>query len=382
MPPMRTAMLVVLAAAALGAVGCGSEGTTPYSNETGAGASGQGAGPGSGGEGGGGGTGGGGGGSSVPGAWCKPIPACDAPPPDPGPALDWNHTTSSITAALGSPNHRGRDLFLNPGDPQWIIGKFAYGVSDKDIKDERVDVYLLRDCADTWELLGSANTTEEDLVLNVEGVENTGGRVYLEIPPEKALGLGRHRARLVVRGDLSVTELFIEVVPPGTPMFVSDVDGTLTGTETEEFTALLSGELPDMHPDASLAFQRLVEKGYHPMYLTARPEWLVGRTREFVDTYDFPPGIVHTTLGLTGATGASAATYKTEELALLAGKGMLPAWAFGNTETDAEAYDNAGVMPVEQRAFYQFDDAVFGGRRIESYTELLEEIEALPSLCE
>jgi hypothetical protein len=378
---MRTEILAAVVIAALSAAGCGSADNTQSSSGTGSGgASSQGTGTGGGatGSGGAGGSGGGG----VPGAWCQPIPACDAPPPDPGPAVDWNHTISVITAAAGDPNHRGRDLFLNPGDPQWVIAKFAYGLTDKDLKDERVDLYLLRDCGDAWEPLGTASTTEEDAHATVEGVEDSGGHVYFEIPPDKALGLGRHRVHLVVRGDLSATDVFIEVVPPGTPVVASDVDGTLTGTETEEFTALLTGQLPDCHPDAPEAFQILAAKGYHPMYLTARPEWLVGRTREFVGTYGFPPGIGHTTLGLTGATGASAATYKTDELAALAQRGMVPAWAFGNTGTDAEAYDNAGVLPISSRAFYQFDDTAFGGRRIESYTELLDELEALPSLCE
>jgi phosphatidate phosphatase PAH1 len=263
-----------------------------------------------------------------------------------------------------------------------VIAKFAYGLSDKDLKDEEVDLYLLRDCVGVWEPLGTMSTTEENAHPTVEGVEDSGGHVYFEIPPEKALGFGRHRVHLVVRGDLSSTEVFIEVVPKGTPVFVSDVDGTLTGTETEEFTALLTGQLPDVHPDAPEAFHVLAAKGYHPMYVTARPEWLVGRTREFIDTYGFPPGVVHTTVTLTGATGSSAATYKTGELAALAQRGMIPAWAFGNTETDAEAYDSGGVAPLSSRVFYQFDDAVYGGRRIESYTELLAELSALPSLCE
>jgi phosphatidate phosphatase PAH1 len=215
----------------------------------------------------------------------------------------------------------------------------------------------------------------------VEGVDDSGGRVYFEIPADKALGPGRHRAHLVVQGDLSSTEVFIEVIPKGTPMFVSDVDGTLTDSENAEFTALLTGQLPGVHPDAAQVYDILVSKGYHPMYLTARPEWLMGRTREFLDTNGFPHGIVHTTLSLTGATGAPAATFKTDELALVASKGMVPAWAIGNTATDAEAYDNAGVMPIDQRVFYQFDDTVYGGRRIEAYSELLAEVNALPSLC-
>ncbi|WP_437593289.1 lipin/Ned1/Smp2 family protein [Sorangium sp. So ce1000] len=323
-----------------------------------------------------------GGGAANP--FCDPPPACDAAPPDPGEELAWNHPSSYLIAGAGSPNHRGRDLYLAPDDPQWIIGKFAYGLTDKDLKDERVDIYLLRGCGGAWERLGSANTTEADSAHRaVEGVSDDGGRVYFEIPAAQRLGPGRHRVHLVVRGDLSSTDLFIEVVPRGAPMFVSDVDGTLTGTETEEFTSLILGELPEAHARAAAVFHRLTSKGYRPMYLTARPEWLVQRTRDFLEAYGFPPGVVHTTLSLTGATGDGAVEYKTAELErLFDGREMLPAWAFGNTATDADAYENAGVMPLAQRVFYRFDDDAHGGRRIDDYGELLAEIDALPSLCE
>jgi hypothetical protein len=316
------------------------------------------------------------------GAWCAPVPACDTAPPDPGAKVHWNSVLSGLIAATGKPNHRGRDLFLNPSDPQRVIAKFSYGLFDKDLKGEQVDLYLQRDCGDDWEFLGTTKTTQEGEHESVEGVDDSGGRVYFEIPPEKKLGLGRHRIHLVVRGDLSSTDAFVEVAPAGAPVFVSDVDGTLTGTETEEFTALLSGKLPSVHPDAAKAFRILVSKGYHSMYLTARPEWLMGRTREFLTVNQFPPGIVHTTLGLTGAKGSQAAGFKTDELRRLGERGLVPAWAFGNTSTDAEAYESSAVEPLSNRVFYQFDDNVYGGRRIESYTELLEEIDALPNLCD
>ncbi|XXX81182.1 phosphatase domain-containing protein [Sorangium sp. So ce134] len=324
------------------------------------------------------------GGGGPPSTLCDLLPACDAAPPTPGEELAWNHPSSYLIAGAGSANHRGRDLYLAPDDPQWVIGKFAYGITDKDLKGERVDVYLLRGCSGAWERLGSAMTTEADSTHpEVEGVSDGGGRVYFEIPAAQRLGVGRHRIHMVVRGDLSSADLFIEVVPRGAPMFVSDVDGTLTGTETEEFTSLLLGELPDAHPHAAAAFHRLVEKGYRPMYLTARPEWLVQRTRDFLDAYGFPPGVVHTTLGLTGALGDAASEYKTAELQQLFEKReMVPAWAFGNTETDAEAYHNAGVMPLARRVFYRFDDDLLGGRRIDDYAELLAEIDALPDLCD
>lgn len=320
---------------------------------------------------------------SSDGGACVPYapPKCDAAPPDPGPKRGFRHTSSSITAKTGFANHRGRDMFYLAGDTQWVIGKFAYGVFDDDIKDEDVDVWLLRDCGAQWEKLGTAVTTYDNQHATVEGVSDTGGRIYFTIPQNKKLGVGRHRLRLVVGGDLSAAEMFIEVVPKGMPIFVSDVDGTLTTSENAEFPALLTGNLPDAHVDAAAALRALASKGYRPFYVTARPEFLVGRTREFLDTNAFPPGLVHTTLTLTGATGSAAAAYKTGELTMIANRGLVPSWGFGNTDSDADAYHNGNIQPLDHRIFFQFTDTVHGGKRIESYTELLGPFANLPNAC-
>lgn len=371
----------------LAAVACGSS-EAAQNSDSGAATTGVGAGGGEGGQGGAGvgGNGqggfgaaatGGGGTGGVPGAICGPIPACDAPPPPPGAAVDWN----SFLPPIGDPQHRGRDMFYNPGDKQWLMAKFAYGLLDDDLQGEFVDVYVLRDCGTSWELLGQATTTQDGEHATVEGVEDTGGRVYFEIPADKALGVGRHRVHMVVKGDLSTIDFFVEVVPKGTPLFVSDIDGTLTTYETEEFVALAQGALPEVRVDAAKLFTLLTSKGYHAFYMTARPEWLDKRTREFLSVNSFPPGIMHTTLTTTGALSGAAETYKTNELALIATKGLLPTFAFGNTASDAAAYFNAGINPDNHRVFMQFDDTVHNGRRIEAYTDLLKEAEALPSLC-
>ncbi len=313
---------------------------------------------------------------------CPPPPACDAAAPDPGSAQPWNDwTTPILVTSQGAPQHRGRDLFLNPADPQWVLAKFAYGLADKDLKGENVDIHLLRDCGSSWEKLGTAITTEDSEHATVEGVEDTGGRIYFEIPGANKLALGRHRFHLVVQGDLTTTELFIEVVEPATPVFLSDIDGTLTTFETEEFVDLLFGNLPDANPHAAEVLSILVEKGFRPFYLTARPEWLGKRSRQFLEQRGFPPGIVHTTLSGLGALGDQAVTYKTNELQMLADKGIVPQYVFGNTDSDAEAYDNGGIMPLENRIFFQFDD-LHGGRRIENYNELNGEFSALNLLCD
>ncbi|MCC6522293.1 MAG: phosphatidylinositol transfer protein [Polyangiaceae bacterium] len=312
---------------------------------------------------------------------CAPPPACDAAPPDPGAAQPWNDPlTPILVTSQGAARHRVRDLFLNPGDPQWVLAKLAYGALDKDLVGEWVDIYLLRDCAASWELLGSALTTNDGDHVSVEGVDDTGGRVFFPIPAGAALGAGRHRLHVVVRGDLTSADGFIEVVPAGTPLFVTDVDGTLTTYETEEFVVLLTGNLPEPNPSSAEALALLADKGIRPFYLTARPEWLDGRTREFLAANGYPPGIVHTSLSFTGALGNAAETYKTDELARVLARGLALRYAFGNTATDAAAYANSGVSPLDHRVFFQFDDPQ-GGRRIESYAELLGELAALPPEC-
>jgi hypothetical protein len=315
------------------------------------------------------------------GPWCEPPPACDADPPPSLGELDWEHLTTEVIVLSGPPQHRVRDMFYVPGEPQWLMGKFTYGTIDKDLEDERVDVYVMRNCAGPWEFMGQIMTTEEGSHPTVEGVEDTGGWVYFAVPDDKLLGLGRHRVHMIVRGDLSRTDGFIEVVEQGTPIFLSDVDGTLTTFETEEFVDLLVGVTPMANEFAATALSTLQDKGYHAMYLTARPEFLVERTREFVEVRGFPPGIIHTSLQVEGALGDAAVMYKTGELAMLAGKGLVPTWVFGNTDSDAEAYANAGIMPLDHRVFFQFTDPA-GGRRIESYGELVDEFTALPDLCE
>lgn len=314
------------------------------------------------------------------GPWCDPPPACDDPPPSPGRAIGWDHLDSNVIVLAGSPNHRIRDQFYVPGETQWLLGKFAYGDIDKDMKDERVDVHVQRECSGAWELLGSSNTTEERSHPTVEGVPDTGGWVYFAVPDDKTLGLGRHRVHMVLRGDATTASGFIEVVEPGTPVFLSDVDGTLTTFETEEFVDLFVGEIPSANEFSATALNILQDKGYHAMYLTARPEWLVGRTREFVEIRGYPPGIIHTTLTFEGGLGDAAENYKTGELQLLMNKGLIPTWVFGNTDSDAAAYDNGGIQPLDHRVFFQFDDP-HGGRTIQSYGDLIDEFNALPDLC-
>jgi len=311
-------------------------------------------------------------GGAVPGAYCAPIPACNAPPPKlPGQGKE------------SSGYSRGRDMMYVEGEEQWILAKFTkWGFpADKDIVGGTVHVFLDRGCTGEWALLGTTVTTDDGDHPTVEGVEDSGGRVYFKIPADQALEPGRHRVHLIEDEEWETAEAVIDVVPPGAPFFVSDVDGTLTTSENAEAWEFLIGTLPDAHPFAAQALTILAGKGYRPLYITARPEWLDRRTRQFIATRNFPRSLIHTTTIYEGATGDSAVAYKSAEFALLKQRGLVPSFVFGNKASDATAFNNAGVLPLDHRIYFQYTDSEFGGRRIESYEELLEEFAALPDLC-
>ncbi len=314
-------------------------------------------------------------------ASCPPPPACNAAPPAFGATTSWRHLTTRLTVALGSARHRGRDLFLREGDPQWALAKFAYGVDDDDLNDEDVDIYLLRDCA-RWETLGTAATSRNGAPhAAVEGVSDEGGRVYFQIPASRRLGVGWHRLLFVVRGDHSTAEQWINVLPAGARVVVSDVDGTLTESENAALLALLTGPPPAANAGGADMLRALVDRGYHVFYLTARPEWLEASTHQWLTLRGFPRGIVHTTLGLTGATGSPAETFKTAELAALRARlGRAPDYAFGNTASDVASYA-ATPVPASGAYYYRYAGDLRGGARVDDYTTLVPRFRALPLVC-
>jgi hypothetical protein len=315
---------------------------------------------------------------------CPSLPACDAMPPATGAPRPFHQAGNWVLSVLNgsSIRHRGRDQIVVAGAPQWLIARFAYGALDSPLQDEDVDLYVLRGCGTAWEKLDTVRTTVSGAHATVEGVPDNGGRIYYQVPASKALGVGRHRVRMVVAGDLSATELYVEVVAPGTKVFVSDVDGTLTTSETAELFASLLGVLPEANPTAAARFDELVALGYRPFYLTARAETLVDRTRAFLAARGFPAGTLHTSLDGLGLFGAPAAAFKTDEIVALGGKGLTPTLGFGNTDTDAQAYDQGGIQPAARRLFFRYDDAVHGGARFEDYAALDGVVDGLPLACQ
>ncbi|MBS2015174.1 MAG: phosphatidylinositol transfer protein [Deltaproteobacteria bacterium] len=293
------------------------------------------------------------------------LPLPDAPRA-PVRTAGFRHKRSWATAQGGHPHHRVRDVIVAVGDEQRIEGKAAYGAGDRDLHDEDVVFDIEREPG-TWDRSKVIRTSNDSAT-------DDGGRAVLVIDRDRALSPGRHRVKMTVVGDATSAEGVIVVAPRRQPIFVSDVDGTLTSSELAEGPAVVRHTLPAAHPEAAKALGMLAARGLVPIYLTARPEWLVPRTRAFLATNGFPEGVLVTMRTKTGSFGDHAAAFKRGELGRLAATFEI-AWAFGNMPSDAAAYASA-VQDPKRRILYRLTDATYGCRRIESYAELATELAA------
>jgi len=294
------------------------------------------------------------------GVYAQPSPAGERDPPKcpPSPvtsrtsAGEWRHKRSRLfVVTQGSPHHRGQDVVVAAGDTQILIGKFAYGGGDKDLKDEEVEIYVRRalPCGE-WELLGTASTSKDGQYGDRFGVKDDGGRVFFTIPPDRELPVGRFPVRMVVKGDLSQTGFHLFVIERATQAVIFDIDGTLTTGDKEVTREVLSRladrkYVPEMRAEAVEVVRTLARKGYLPVYLTGRPDNLRDISRRWLVDKGFPPGVIHCTDQLRQAVPSSSGVgkFKTDFLRRLLDGGLHIVAGFGNAVTDIEAYGNVGL---------------------------------------
>lgn len=134
---------------------------------------------------------------------------------------------------------------------------------------------------------------------------------------------------------------------------VTDIDETLTTSDNEWLTQIgLPNSDPEMRPAADEVMRTYVARGYRVMYVTARGEGLRlvdgttarDATEAWLDRHGFP----YTSDGVflapgLAAFGGEAADYKTRVLEDLQADGFEIHFAYGNADTDVEAYQNVGV---------------------------------------
>jgi hypothetical protein len=248
--------------------------------------------------------------------------------PDAGAAGKFRHFGSKVIADLGDARHRGIDtIAIASGDTQIVAGDLSYGITDKALEDEDVDVFACR--AGSWQALGSARSDDE-------------GHFEIKLGGDHRLPIGMRDMYLSVRGDRSGVAFLAYVADDGAPLAVSDVDGTLTSSENAFGETIILGISVDIQPNAPAAFQTLADRGYQPVYLTARSRAWTEVTRQWLADNGMPRGPLrlapHTLL-----PGSGTADYKAQTLASFTGFEL--ALGNGNRATDIDAYTQAGVAP-------------------------------------
>lgn len=316
-------------------------------------------------------------------------PSCTAPTPfvPPGqPAGFKLPATRLLVVTQGPANHRGQDVVVAPGAPQLLIGKFAYGPLDKDLKGEEVEVYLQKEppCG-PWVLLDTVVTSNEGQYGIQYGIADDGGRVFYTLSPDHARPPGRYPVRMLVKGDHSVAAFTLFVVQPQTGAVVFDIDGTLTTDDFQLVTQLFSqllvgGYVPKEQAGGLAVVQNWVAKGYLPVYLTGRPDWLRAISQGWLEQKGYPPGAVHLTDTNAQAlpTLDGVAKYKADFLDKLSGEKVQLYAAYGNATTDIQGYEAAKID--KSRTFIIGTNAGAQGTvAVSDYPAHLPAVQAMPN---
>lgn len=239
----------------------------------------------------------------------------------------FDHFASRITAR-STPFHMGHDRITKAGEAVTVTGKFDYGaILHKDLEDEKVRAYLAGTGKDSWEYLGEFTT-------------NSDGKIFVPVDGQQE---GQYVLRMVVMGDLTYTDAYITAIEPGKKAVVFDIDETLTLSDLEQILDYTGVEAAAARPAAGQLVQEYMDRGYHPVFVTARSYWYAKGSRRWLrETLNLPDFTLRTTLSNEQGLFETA-QYKTDVLNEFKAAGMEFIRAYGNADTDAEAFNNAGI---------------------------------------
>lgn len=250
--------------------------------------------------------------------------------PETGPARGFRAFRHRLITKFARADHRGVDLVATTDGEQILRGKIAYGVTDKSIGHEPVELFACT--AGTWTKIGTART-------------DRSGRFAYALHGIDRLPAGLRDIYASVVADRSGVRFLAYVAPAGTKVLVSDVDGTLTSSEAAFVKAVVYGANVKPHPNAADVLRAAAADGYQIIYLTARGDRFTDETRYWLGTHGFPRGPLRLASSLFVKPGSATVAYKKNVLKGL--EGFEIAAGVGNRKSDVAAYTAAGV-PAER----------------------------------
>ena len=249
--------------------------------------------------------------------------------PDAGSRADFRHFKNRVISRLGDPRHRGFDLVTSAETAtQTLEGWISYTTFDRALEDEDVDVFACG--AGAWQRVGIARTDDE-------------GHFALRLSGDARLPIGMRELFVSVVGDRTGVGFLAYVAPGGSPLIVSDVDGTLTSSENAFLETIVLGTEPDAHAGAPRAYDTTTAKGFQVVYVTARGNQYTTATRDWLAHKVFPRGPVRLSPSFITLPGGDTVDFKTQTIAALVAAGLDVAERVGNRASDITAYTASGV---------------------------------------
>lgn len=222
----------------------------------------------------------------------------------------------------------GLDSATTPGQATTLRAKFEHG------RWLRIDVRY-RSVEFRCDALGVRTTARTD----IDGVATAS------ITPARA-GTFRFTARLL-DDDGPTTSGRLFVYDPAKPILVTDIDGTIS--DLPDWQVPFRGHKAPVFKGSPETLARLAQR-YRIVYLTARDDRWDGKTREFLRRNGFPDGpVFYNDLGLlTHAEREQLepehhGQFKLGVIRGLSSRGVDVRVGLGNAETDAWAYEQAGI---------------------------------------
>lgn len=219
------------------------------------------------------------------------------------------------------------------GDPVFLGRKArtanASGLSSYPLTGEATSLWAYDPDKKAWATLGRATTDDDG---------------HYQIAPETPPAFERTRPIYsVLEADGSCAEHYDYLMPEGTKVVVTDIDGTLTTSDDELITQIGDGSyVPEQNASADVLMNTWVDKGYVVIYLSARPHMFRSETRAWMKLKGFPVGPVITASSLV--FDESARAYKAGWLSRVLDTFHWDVVAvYGNAESDIQAYEDVGI---------------------------------------
>ncbi|XP_062414904.1 membrane-associated phosphatidylinositol transfer protein 2 isoform X1 [Pungitius pungitius] len=240
------------------------------------------------------------------------------------PREKWLRKRTHVKIRNVTANHRVNDAVFTEDGAQMVTGRFMYGPLDMvTLTGEKVDVHIMtQPPSGEWVFFSTELT-------------NSSGRVSHLIPEGRRLGVGVYPVKMVVRGDHTVADSYLSVVPRGTEFVVFSIDGSFAASVS------IMGSDPKVRAGAVDVVRYWQDLGYVIVYVTGRPDMQKQRVVAWLSQHNFPHGIVSFCDGLVH----DPLRHKANFLKSLVGEAHMRIFAAYGSTKDISVYSSLGLPP-------------------------------------